>query len=60
MSNRFWGWGREDDEFFRRLKTADLQVKKSRKTNIFASEQEQIHLTFKSSLMCISSLIRIT
>lgn len=26
MSNRFWGWGREDDEFFRRLKTADLKV----------------------------------
>lgn len=26
MSNRFWGWGREDDEFFRRLKTADLKL----------------------------------
>lgn len=26
MSNRFWGWGREDDEFFRRLRAADLQV----------------------------------
>ncbi|XP_031443114.1 beta-1,4-galactosyltransferase 7 isoform X2 [Clupea harengus] len=26
MSNRFWGWGREDDEFFRRLKTAGLQL----------------------------------
>ncbi|XP_030622171.1 beta-1,4-galactosyltransferase 7 isoform X2 [Chanos chanos] len=26
MSNRFWGWGREDDEFFRRLRTAGLQL----------------------------------
>lgn len=26
MSNRFWGWGREDDEFYRRLRKADLQV----------------------------------
>ena len=27
MSNRFWGWGREDDEFYRRIKGAGLQVK---------------------------------
>lgn len=27
MSNRFWGWGREDDEFYRRLKKAQLQVR---------------------------------
>ncbi|XP_028816701.1 beta-1,4-galactosyltransferase 7 isoform X2 [Denticeps clupeoides] len=26
MSNRFWGWGREDDEFFRRLRTAGLKL----------------------------------
>uniref|UniRef100_W5N2U6 Xylosylprotein beta 1,4-galactosyltransferase, polypeptide 7 (galactosyltransferase I) n=1 Tax=Lepisosteus oculatus TaxID=7918 RepID=W5N2U6_LEPOC len=26
MSNRFWGWGREDDEFYRRLKMAGLQL----------------------------------
>ncbi|XP_043441778.1 beta-1,4-galactosyltransferase 7 isoform X2 [Prionailurus viverrinus] len=25
MSNRFWGWGREDDEFYRRIKGAGLQ-----------------------------------
>ncbi|MEQ2180738.1 hypothetical protein GOODEAATRI_004278, partial [Goodea atripinnis] len=25
MSNRFWGWGREDDEFYRRLRKAELQ-----------------------------------
>lgn len=29
MSNRFWGWGREDDEFYRRLRKAELQVKVS-------------------------------
>ncbi|XP_043925373.1 beta-1,4-galactosyltransferase 7 isoform X2 [Protopterus annectens] len=26
MSNRFWGWGREDDEFYRRIRTAELQL----------------------------------
>ncbi|XP_070294631.1 beta-1,4-galactosyltransferase 7 [Salvelinus sp. IW2-2015] len=26
MSNRFWGWGREDDEFYRRLRSAGLQL----------------------------------
>lgn len=30
MSNRFWGWGREDDEFYRRLRKAELQVRVSR------------------------------
>ncbi|KAJ7406223.1 Beta-1,4-galactosyltransferase 7 [Willisornis vidua] len=25
MSNRFWGWGREDDEFYRRITGASLQ-----------------------------------
>ncbi|XP_027723052.1 beta-1,4-galactosyltransferase 7 isoform X3 [Vombatus ursinus] len=28
MSNRFWGWGREDDEFYRRIKGAGLQESK--------------------------------
>jgi len=26
FSNNFWGWGREDDEFYRRIKDNDLQV----------------------------------
>ncbi|XP_038626991.1 beta-1,4-galactosyltransferase 7 isoform X2 [Tachyglossus aculeatus] len=26
MSNRFWGWGREDDEFYRRIRGAGLQL----------------------------------
>uniref|UniRef100_UPI00398F3BF8 beta-1,4-galactosyltransferase 7 isoform X1 n=1 Tax=Pristiophorus japonicus TaxID=55135 RepID=UPI00398F3BF8 len=26
MSNRFWGWGREDDEFYRRITAAGLQL----------------------------------
>ncbi|KAG8004369.1 Beta-1, partial [Nibea albiflora] len=30
MSNRFWGWGREDDEFYRRLRKAELQVNNMR------------------------------
>lgn len=32
MSNRYWGWGLEDDEFYVRIKDAHLQVK--RPTNI--------------------------
>ncbi|MBN3288408.1 B4GT7 galactosyltransferase, partial [Polyodon spathula] len=27
MSNRFWGWGREDDEFYRRLKDAGISAR---------------------------------
>jgi len=26
MSNRYWGWGREDDELYVRLRRAGLQV----------------------------------
>ncbi|MCL4146200.1 UNVERIFIED_CONTAM: hypothetical protein GTU68_017231 [Idotea baltica] len=26
MSNKYWGWGLEDDEFYARLKEADLKV----------------------------------
>ncbi|XP_076460967.1 beta-1,4-galactosyltransferase 7-like isoform X2 [Babylonia areolata] len=26
MSNRYWGWGREDDEFYVRMKKANLQI----------------------------------
>lgn len=26
MSNRYWGWGREDDELYVRLKKAGLRV----------------------------------
>lgn len=32
MSNRYWGWGLEDDEFYVRIKEASLPVK--RPTNI--------------------------
>jgi hypothetical protein len=26
MTNMFWGWGREDDEFYLRMKEAGLKV----------------------------------
>lgn len=26
MSNRYWGWGREDDELYVRMKKANLNV----------------------------------
>ena len=28
MSNRYWGWGREDDELYVRMKKANLNVRK--------------------------------
>lgn len=28
MSNRYWGWGREDDEFYLRLKKANITVQR--------------------------------
>ncbi|XP_067935262.1 beta-1,4-galactosyltransferase 7-like [Watersipora subatra] len=28
LSNRYWGWGREDDEFYVRMKEADIIVKR--------------------------------
>jgi xylosylprotein 4-beta-galactosyltransferase len=28
MSNKYWGWGMEDDEFFARLKDANLEVRR--------------------------------
>lgn len=28
MSNKFWGWGREDDEFYLRLKKVNLEISK--------------------------------
>lgn len=26
LSNKFWGWGREDDDFFIRLKRAGISI----------------------------------
>ena len=28
MSNQYWGWGMEDDEFYHRLKEARLEVRR--------------------------------
>ncbi|XP_072002374.1 beta-1,4-galactosyltransferase 7 isoform X2 [Engystomops pustulosus] len=42
MSNRFWGWGREDDEFYRRIKGAGLQL--FRPTGISTGYQTFRHL----------------
>lgn len=28
MSNRYWGWGLEDDEFYRRLTEAGLNIQR--------------------------------
>lgn len=28
MSNKYWGWGLEDDEFYTRIKAASLKVKR--------------------------------
>ncbi|KAH7727272.1 beta-1,4-galactosyltransferase VII [Aphelenchoides avenae] len=34
MSNKYWGWGLEDDEFFLRLKEANLTERIDRPTNL--------------------------
>lgn len=41
LSNRYWGWGLEDDEFFARMKEAKLNI--SRPVNVNSG----IHNTFK-------------
>lgn len=41
LSNRYWGWGLEDDEFFARMKEANLNI--SRPHNINSG----VHNTFK-------------
>lgn len=41
LSNRYWGWGLEDDEFFARMKEAHLDVKRPLNIN------SDIHDTFK-------------
>lgn len=41
MSNKYWGWGLEDDEFYVRLKEANLKV--YRPQNILTGSQN----TFK-------------
>lgn len=28
MSNRYWGWGLEDDEFYTRLKDAQIEIRR--------------------------------
>jgi xylosylprotein 4-beta-galactosyltransferase len=28
MSNRYWGWGREDDDFYLRLKRANIPIER--------------------------------
>ena len=28
MSNKYWGWGLEDDEFYRRLQDANLEIQR--------------------------------
>jgi xylosylprotein 4-beta-galactosyltransferase len=33
MSNKFWGWGREDDEFYMRLKEANLTINRPNRIN---------------------------
>lgn len=46
MSNRYWGWGLEDDEFFLRLKEASLNISRptglnSTRTNTFMHIHDQ-------------------
>ncbi|ESO12870.1 hypothetical protein HELRODRAFT_133632, partial [Helobdella robusta] len=42
LSNRFWGWGKEDDEFFKRLKVASLKIE--RPTNLDTGNKTFRHI----------------
>ena len=39
MSNKFWGWGREDDEFYLRMRDENLQV-----SSLFSSQHTLLFL----------------
>ncbi|GIY95324.1 beta-1,4-galactosyltransferase 7 [Caerostris extrusa] len=41
LSNRYWGWGLEDDEFFARMKEAKLNISRPQNVN------SGVHNTFK-------------
>jgi len=43
MSNRYWGWGLEDDEFHRRLKDAGLQVQRPKNISTGKSTFNHFH-----------------
>lgn len=44
MSNKYWGWGLEDDEFYVRLKDAGLKVHRPQKITTGASDTfDHIH-----------------
>ncbi|VDM01707.1 unnamed protein product [Schistocephalus solidus] len=43
FSNRFWGWGREDDEFGRRLKDLQLKVLTEKKSVPAQAKFQHIH-----------------
>jgi len=34
LSNKYWGWGKEDDEFYVRMKEANLEVNVTEITHI--------------------------
>jgi len=44
MSNKYWGWGLEDDEFYVRLKEAHLSI--SRPQNISTGTHNTFKLVF--------------
>ena len=60
MSNRYWGWGREDDELYVRLKKAGLKVslfgKCSEISNTFLSRcyEMKCALSGLESTKCLS------
>lgn len=44
MSNRYWGWGREDDELYVRLKKAGLRVRRPDNTTITTGQNTFKHI----------------
>ncbi|KAJ8317013.1 hypothetical protein KUTeg_004917 [Tegillarca granosa] len=54
LSNRYWGWGREDDEFYVRIKKAGLKKtsyldKKTGVSNVMYKVDSKSHVTFNGA-----------
>jgi hypothetical protein len=51
LSNLFWGWGREDDEFYQRMKEAGMTV--SPESSQFSVSCIIIHVVVYTIVVCL-------
>ena len=51
LSNKFWGWGREDDELYLRMKEAKLSVSNLHFLNLTFSRLEALKVQNSKSVL---------